>query len=281
MRHVQPRPLSLPRNRLLTNTHSHTHGCTGPDISMQTCAHINTHACTPTRTVLPAQTPSRYLKLKRISRTPQCCWDLLPLSSFWTSHLNSDSSALNYKTSWSGPADNAEKGAAPASVFTNARRGCCYLQPIFQSKINHVPTDSRFGTRALKEMSAWRKEISELCKSQSSVRDIMQDESKVSSGDGDMNRLNMQMGGIKPFLSWFVGISCNLIDTYCLHLVWFGRKLCFYVEWVYPHMKLQQTFSITFHLDFTSEEIILLELWRWVVWKYILLTTPTDIKRIT
>lgn len=39
--------------------------------------------------------------------------------------------------------------------------------------------------------------------------------------------------------------------------------------------------SIIFHLDFTSEKIILLELWWWVVWKYILLTTPTDIKRIT
>lgn len=45
--------------------------------------------------------------------------------------------------------------------------------------------------------------------------------------------------------------------------------------------KLQRTWSIISHLDFMSEEIILLELWWWVVWKYILLTTPTDIKRIT
>lgn len=48
-----------------------------------------------------------------------------------------------------------------------------------------------------------------------------------------------------------------------------------------PPAKLQESRSILFYVDFTCEEIILLELWWWVVWKYILLTTPTDIKRIT
>lgn len=86
------------------------------------------------------------------SRTCQCCRDLSPFPSLCTSNLNSSSCALNYKTNGSFLPDNATKGVVPASVFTNAGRGCCYLQPIFSQRDQSFPPDSRFGTLTPKEV---------------------------------------------------------------------------------------------------------------------------------
>lgn len=134
---------------------------------------VQTHACT-------CMHHNRFFLIYLIksphwfSRTGQRCRDLSPFPSLCASNPNSCSCALNYKTNGSflSP-DNAAKGVVPASVFTNAGRGCCYLQPVFFTAKSIISSWQQIWNSDCKGSLHGGKEIPELCGSQSSVRDTI------------------------------------------------------------------------------------------------------------